>query len=252
MGSPESEMGRLADELEHPVTLTHDVWLQETEITQAQFEELMGYNPAHYGPQGTGADCGPDCPVESVSWHELAAYSNELSRAEGLAECYSCAGAAPDYECEPADQETGPYECPGYRLPTEAEWEYAVRAGDRRATYNGDVATIDCISSPALDPIAWHCANSLATTHPVAKKEPNQWGLFDMLGNVYEWCHDWYGAYPGGPATNPDGAASGTERVIRGGSCLGNARWARAAHRDSSSPDLRAWALGGRVARSQL
>jgi formylglycine-generating enzyme required for sulfatase activity len=237
MGSPESELGRDTDEGEHEVTLTRSFWMMVTEITQGQFEKAMEYNPSSF------SSCGPTCPVEQVNWYEFAAYANALSRAEGLEECYYCTGSVPDVTCEQDGRffgaATSIYDCAGYRLPTEAEWEYAARGGTTTATYNGDLTTTDCTLSSILDPAGWYCGNASSRTHPVGEKLANAYGLHDMLGNVWEWCHDWYGAYPGGAETDPTGPPSGSYRVLRGGSWNLNARSARAAIRKFSSPGIR-------------
>jgi formylglycine-generating enzyme required for sulfatase activity len=260
MGSPVTELGRQTNEVEHAVTLTRNYWLMTTEITQQQYLDEMGYNPSHFSSGGAGADCGLDCPVEYVNWHEVAAYANALSALEGLGECYSCTGTAPaTIDCAPNGSYATPYDCPGYRLPTEAEWEYAARGGDGRATYNGNLddtnGTFDpatCDANPELEAIAWWCGavGMNSTTHPVAGKMANGYGLYDMLGNVYEWCHDWYPVYPGGAETDPAGPASGSGRVRRGGSWRGFARDARAAHRVNNTPGFRISIIGGRILRS--
>jgi formylglycine-generating enzyme required for sulfatase activity len=121
----------------------------------------------------------------------------------------------------------------GYRLPTEAEWEYACRAGTTTAYYTGDA------EDTALEAAAWYDANSGGTTHPVGKKTPNAWGLYDMHGNVYEWCWDWYGSYSSGAQTDPVGASSGSNRVMRGGSWFYYAQDLRSACRDSDNPSER-------------
>ncbi len=143
------------------------------------------------------------------------------------------------------------YACEGYRLPTEAEWEYAARAGTTEATYNGDIDAANCTSvSPVLEPIAWYWENSSSTTHPVAEKDANPWGLYDMLGNVYEWTWDKHGSYDSGASEDPTGASSGSPRVVRGCGWFLAARGCRAAYRYGDSPVLRFGYLGFRPARS--
>jgi formylglycine-generating enzyme required for sulfatase activity len=252
MGSPSSEAGRDSDESQHLVTLTHPFLVNTTEVTQAQFTARMGYNPSSYG------DC-PTCSVNRVTWDEAVAYSNAMSAETGRAPCYWCEGTGSDIHCV----EVGPYptlyDCPGYRLPTEAEWEYAARAGDTRATYNGDLdaAHLNCEAPNAvLDPIAWFCGNDPGgfTTPPtVATKRPNAWGLYDMLGGVWEWCVDrWDGSdYDPGSAVDPiRGDAVG--RVYRSGCWVCSAEYARAAARSGWNPDAISPELGFRVARSLL
>jgi formylglycine-generating enzyme required for sulfatase activity len=250
MGAPVTELGRGADEVEHAVTLTRDYWLTMTEITQQQFLDEMGYNPSHFSSGGAGAECGMNCPVEMVNWHEVAAYANALSVLEGLGECYSCIGTAPSaIDCAPNGSYARPYDCPGYRLPTEAEWEYAARGGTSTATHAGQLTATDC-TDRTLGPIAWFCGNASGTTHPVGTKTANAYGLHDVLGNVWEWCHDWHAAYPGGSETDPEGPFGGSSRVLRGGSWHNSAGIARAAVRNVSLPGNRIRNFGGRVARS--
>ena len=143
----------------------------------------------------------------------------------------------------------GIYLCKGYRLPTEAEWEYAYRAGTTTAFYNGGIT--NCGSKdPNLDKIGWYNQNSSSMTHPVGKKAPNAWGLYDMAGNVWEWCHDWYAAYPPTSVTDPVGSSSGSSRVKRGGSYPHSAIDARAAERTSFYPNGRFGYNGFRLCRS--
>ena len=240
MGSPEGEVGRFRNETQHTVTLTRAFLLQTTEVTQGQYESLMGANPSSF------SGCGADCPVETVSWHDAVAYANALSVSEGLPACYDdgcnsvCAG-------EIVGGATV-YDCIGYRLPTEAEWEYAARAGTTTETYAGDLTDSTC-GDTTLRSIAWFCGNSEDQTNPVAGKAPNAWGLYDMHGNVWEWTSDWYDDYPGA-VTDPVGRSNGMYRVLRGGSWLDSAGYERAAYRNPGSPFVRQNGFGFRVARS--
>ncbi len=168
MGSPENETGHLPHENQHKVTLTKGFWLMETEVTQAQWKAVMGDNPSVFK--------GDNLPVEYVNWTDCQAFCQK-STSLGLP----------------------------LKLPTEAQWEYACRAGTTGA-FAGD-----------LDAIAWYLSNSYAQTHPVATKKPNAWGLYDMHGNVWEWCADWVAEYPNGAVIDPAGPSQGTVRVGRGG-----------------------------------
>ena len=180
------------------------------------------------------SSCGPDCPVEMVSFVDAVLFANALSRIEGLQPCYGFQG----------EQVLWPdgLACTGYRLPTEAEWEYAAMGGGE-GPYPG---------TEDLSELAWYEANSGGTTHPVGGKAPNGYGLHDMGGNVWEWVWDWYyvDAYRGGSVEDPRGPATGMYRVHRGGSWGNTARYARTACRRSERPVDRYSYVGFRLARS--
>ncbi|MDP2311098.1 MAG: MopE-related protein [Pseudomonadota bacterium] len=231
MGCTPGQSSCADDETLHTVTLTQDYYVSETEVTQAQFEETMGYNPSYF----TG--CGVDCPVEGVSWYESAAYANALSSAAGLTSCYTCTGSGASVSCSPA---MDPYACDGYRLLTEAEWEGAARCGED-LLYAGSVTVGD---------VAWYISNAGSTTHAVAGLDPNSCGLYDMSGNVWEWTQDWYGALSPSAATDPVGAASSSYCVLRGGSGFNAASHARVAARVIGSPNYVGNNIGFRLARS--
>ena len=229
MGSPPGESGRDSDESLHRVRITRPFMIRRTEVTQAEWEAVMGANPSRFG------DCGGSCPVEMVSWFEAVEFCNALSRSEGLEECYSIAGSEVSWPRG--------LDCAGYRLPTEAEWEYAARAGTDTAYYTGT-------DEAALGRAGWYRGNSGDSTHPVSQKEANAWGLYDMLGNVWEWTWDWYGGY-GGDATDPTGPGAGDYRVNRGGSWYYDAQSCRAAYRPWYTPSNRLSYQGFRPARSR-
>ena len=194
----------------HEVTLTKPFKMGVHEVTQAQYEQVMGVNPSRFK--------GGNKPVEMVSWDNAVEFCRRLSEL-------------------PAEKAAGNV----YRLPTEAEWEYACRAETTTMYSFGD-------DESDLGDYAWYGDNSGDKTHPVGGKKPNAWGLYDMHGNVWEWCQDWYGYYPSGSVTDPSGATSGSSRVFRGGGWFGTAVYCRSAIRYRYKPSFRY--IGFRVSLS--
>jgi len=213
MGSPDSDDAWDREKPQHRVRITQSFYLGMYEVTQAEYERVMGKNPSHF-------KSGPDAPVEGVSWDDAQEFCQKLSE---LAE----------------EKEAGRR----YRLPTEAEWEYACRAGTTtRYSFGDDPAS--------LGEYAWYADNSDRKTHPVGEKKRNAWGLHDMHGNVCEWCADWYGKdyYAGSPPDDPPGPDGASERVIRGAHWRDSAGVCRAAVRGRFVPRHRDGYLGFRVA----
>ena len=188
MGAPKTEEGRFDDEIPHQVTLTKGFWIMETEVTQKQWKAVMGNDPARFQDDNK--------PIECVSWADCQEF------------CKKCAQSGVKLE-----------------LPTEAQWEYACRAGGTTA-YPGD-----------MEQTTWYEGNCGSKTHPVGTKTPNAWGLYDMTGNVWEWCADWYGEYPAESVTDPTGPQKGSFKLFRGGGWHESARYCRCAVRGYSEPD---------------
>ncbi len=215
MGSPEYEAGRSSDETMHEVTLTKGFHMLKTPVTLGQWKAVTGNNPSSF-PAG-----GDHCPVENVSWNECQEFIRMLNA--GKEEIY--------------------------RLPTEAEWEYACRAGSSTSLCNGEISELYSDYDSILSEVGWYCGNSGRKSRPVAQKSPNAWGLHDMHGNVSEWCQDWYGEYDSDSRTDPCGPKSASGKVVRGGSWLSNAKNCRSASRFSWLPDSRIEFIGFRLVK---
>jgi formylglycine-generating enzyme required for sulfatase activity len=208
-----SENGDSDEKPVRTVRISRDFWMGKTEVTQAEYRQVTGKSPSTFK--------GDDLPVERVSWDDAVAFCEELTRRE------RAAGRLPQGYV--------------YRLPTEAEWEYAAKGGSKSKgfTYAG---------GNDIDTVAWHGGNSGTTTHPVGKKAANELGLHDMSGNVWEWCSDWYqDSYSGLPDADPKGPGEGSDRVNRGGSWFLDASFCRSAHRRRYRPSYAGINLGFRV-----
>jgi formylglycine-generating enzyme required for sulfatase activity len=218
MGSPDSDKDAMGDERpQHRVRITKPFYLGKYEVTQEQWEEVMGSNPSRFK--------GPKNPVEQVSWEDCQVFLKKLSERSR----HPHPGPLPEGEGD-------------FQLPTEAQWEYACRAGSVTRYCFGDDESL-------LGEYAWYDGNSGSKTHPDGEKKPNAWGLYDMHGNVWEWCADWYdsGYYANPRVDDPTGPTSGSNRVLRGGSWFSPARLCRSALRYSLAPGLRLYSLGLRA-----
>jgi formylglycine-generating enzyme required for sulfatase activity len=240
MGSPTNEPARWDDEVPHPVTLSRSFWMGKYEVTQAEYLAVMGSNPSYFTTKDyNGNPISPDLsrPVETVSWYDATNYCAQLTVRE------RSAGRLPAGYV--------------YRLPTEAEWEFACRARTTTAFHYGaalrsGMANFDGhYEYPPCGGATWYCLNPsgtyLARTTSVGSYAPNAWGLFDIHGNVLEWCQDWYGTYSGGSVSDPQGPPSGSLRVIRGGDWYGYASFCRSAGRSLNYPARRYNYYGFRV-----
>ena len=214
MGSPPDEPGRRDSESLHPVTLTEGFWLAESACSQALWEAVMGRNPSRFAGN-------PQYPVEQVSWDDCAEFFDRANRllSPGLV----------------------------LRFPTEAQWEYACRAGTDTAFSTGPEISTDQAN---FDPGSGKGGQELDRQRPVDVLEfsPNAWGLYQMHGNVWEWCADWFDAYSDRAVTDPRGPAEGRDRVLRGGSWFDDRRGLRSAYRLAASPDGRFGGIGLRLA----
>jgi sulfatase modifying factor 1 len=202
MGSPVAEGGRSSDESQHQVTLSTGYWLADSACTQGMWQAVMGYNPSNF----TGDDLHP---VEQITWDDTQKFLTKVNAKQPHA---------------------------GFCLPTEAQWEYACRAG-----------SLGTFAGPALDGMGWFNGNSGDQTHPVKQKAANAWGLFDMHGNVQEWCSDRYGEYPTTEVTDPVGAESGMSRIFRGGNWCSDSWRCRSAYRGEGATNSFGDYLGFRL-----
>jgi formylglycine-generating enzyme required for sulfatase activity len=205
MGSPTIEQKR-DNEIQHKVTLTKGFYLGVCTVTQEQWQAVMSENPSRFKSK-------KNLPVENVTWDECQEFLKKMGDKDGHV----------------------------YRLPTEAEWEYACRAGAKGLYCYGDDPRL-------LGHYAWYAENGEENPHPVGQKKPNAWGLYDMHGNIWEWCADWYGEYPKKAVVDPAGPENGTSRVLRGGSFYSPAFFVRSAIRGYCAPSKRALNIGFRAA----
>ena len=225
----------------HMVNLTYDYWIGKYEVTFTEYDAYCAETgKSKPGDEGWGRGTRP---VINVSWNDVVGYCNWLSEKEGLAKAYDSKGNLLDRNGKVTADIT---QVEGYRLPTEAEWEYAARGGTDSKGYK-------YAGSNDLNEVGWYWENwgeKNRKTQTVGQKKANELGLYDMSGNVWEWCHDWYGGYASTTQTNPTGPSSGSGRVLRGGSWRGSEQGCRAAYRGYSTPPLSIYFLGFRVVRT--
>lgn len=222
-----------ANERAHRTTVS-SFYISSTEVTQSQWQEVMGTNPSKFP--------GKDRPVEYVSWYDAVKFCNALSVKEGLIPAYTITNEKVEWDKS----------ANGYRLPTEAEWEYAARGGQFGAITDEPLTKAPYAGSDtSAAPVGWYETNSNKGTKPVAQKAANALGLYDMSGNVWEWCWDWYGAYPKDDAVNPDGSGNQSgQKVLRGGSWFTPEKLLRTTYRYWNVPTFKVNSVGFRIARN--
>ncbi len=221
-----------ANEFAHAATVSSYL-IAATETTQELWQSVTGKNPSRFP--------GPQRPVESVSWYDALGFCNALSLREGREPTYEISGAEVRWNRR----------ANGYRLPTEAEWEYAARGGRLGAPEGEALDKAPYSGGTAADEVAWYEKNSVKATQPVAGKAPNQLGLYDLSGNVWEWCWDWYGEYPRSAVQDPEGAAQGPgQKVLRGGAWFTPVQLLRVTYRYWNAPTFKVNSVGFRLARN--
>jgi formylglycine-generating enzyme required for sulfatase activity len=227
MGSGEASFRQT--ERIHQVNLK-SFFISETEVTQELYQAVINENPSLFK--------GNEYPVENVSWLDAVKFCNALSEQCGLVPVYTIEG----------DTVTWNREFGGFRLPTEAEWEYAARGG--QSGFLGELGKAGYAGGLTAGDVAWYSANSGRRTQPVRKKLPNELGIYDMSGNVWEWCWDWYGDYASDPVYDPEGPPSGRNRVFRGGAFFNPVNQLRVSFRIGNPPSSKANSVGFRIARN--
>ena len=227
MGSPDSDQQTNSDEKPQHEVAVATFFMGRFLVTRRLYRDILGDSPAEWRSQDSELS-----PVNWVSWFDTLRFCNALSERQGLQTCYRIAGNQVSWERH----------CNGYRLPTEAEWEYAVRAGEKAAWFLGD-------DPDELERFAWFAENAGGQVHPVGQKDPIN-GLYDLLGNVAEWCWDWHGGYTPGVTRNPSGPVNGVRRIVRGGDFESSPWELRSAARNKLKPATRHVRIGFRYVRT--